>query len=201
MKEYKVPVYRVVDQIDVYRIDRPDGMTVLAAEEGYTGQVGYDGCGYAWASTSQPGWVKDVHICCEFCTDVAEAWEFVTGLVASGVAAPEIEKRMGARGYSACWVVDYGADRLQVVPFGNKARWRGRRYLMVSSVGGAENFARMWVATTMNQTWVVGYAPTAEVPEDAVPQDLPETFGGVVWNNVDVWGASSPAESELFAIV
>lgn len=192
VKKYET---RHVGDVDVYRAVK-DGMVYVTEPDNLDRTVDevWDFCGKSVVNTR----TFEVHSCCEFCgsdngyrvaDSLRAAWDY--GDVDS--AAVTLSKRLDIAGLvpgglyglrAARGVVD--ADYI-VVSEGDSSPGDGHAYHDALYILG------------QCQSWEVGVIPLEDVAdlEELRVSDCPDTVCGVVWENVDCDGCSTPDDLEL----
>lgn len=212
---------------DVYRADK-DGIAYLTCIDPDT-DYDYDGCGAVVAPALLndehgvellPSRGTCPHGCCgrEPYALVADAWNRI---VRADMDACERDwerdqmdvrevsnqvKRIARRfGYGVTFVCPDYYGTWHVSPFPDVDNYKDPWFIVVDGYGdgAAVDYAKMVVAYKNSETWLVGTMSVEEADElgeDATPWECyTHLFGGVVWNNVNERGESSPTEDELLA--
>lgn len=212
---------------DVHRADK-DGIAYLTCIDPDT-DYDYDGCGAVVAPALLndehgvellPSRGTCPHGCCgrEPYALVADAWNRI---VRADMDACERDwerdqmdvrevsnqvKRIARRfGYGVTFVCPDYYGTWHVSPFPDVDNYKDPWFIVVDGYGdgAAVDYAKMVVAYKNSETWVVGTMSVEEADElgeDATPWECyTHLFGGVVWNNVNERGESSPTEDELLA--
>ena len=217
MNTYSVNEYATVctNTVEVHRFDDPDsGYTYLTALDTDRPAYGNDACGYVTVRRPHTRWDTDVLArgCCKWCTRVQkvadrlnEAYDvavaYGVGYQDEGVEAMlKVLTRMDMEAF-----VISGDDGVVVAPANDVEQVLDALdhdgHMVVGWPGATWGYARECAALINQRTWVVGSMPTADIDpddaEDLTPGDCRDCTHGVVWDNVDDDGDSSPTLEEL----
>lgn len=212
---------------EIVRADK-DGVAYLACVEGeYT--FDYDGCGSVVAPALLndehgvellPSTGACPHGCCgrEPYALVADAWNRIVRADIDACGRDWEREQMDVRevayqvkriarrfGYGVTFVCPDYYGTWHMSPFPDVDNYKDPWFIVVDEYGedAAVDYTKMVVAYKNGETWVVGTMSVEEADElgeDATPWECDtHMFGGVVWENVDERGESSPTEDELLA--
>lgn len=190
-----VKKYAYVGDVDVYRAVK-DGMVYVTEPDNLERTVDevWDFCGKSVVNTR----TFEVHPCCEFCGSdngyrVADSLRAAADYGDVDSAAVTLSKRLDIAALAPGGIYGLQASRDVV----------GADYLVVSEGdnspgdGYAYNDALFIVGRC--QSWGIGVIPLEDVAdlEELRVSDCPDTVCGIVWENVDSDGDSTPTHDEL----
>ena len=197
---------RVVEDHTEFMIERGKGMVYVACEDPYpTGETEFDCCGYAVFRDGE-WWAN-----CDYCRrELGEAMSRLSDVFHAVVnydvdAREAIERVSDRERLSVAVIEDYGWPC--VVDLEDMRRGfdptNPDQALVVALGEGARDYARSWVATVTNRTWVVGRLPEESFDLDNFDlyTDCEEVCHGFIWRNVDDYGCSSPEPGDLVGAI
>ena len=192
VKEYAT---RYVGDVDVYRAVK-DGMVYVTEPDNLdrTVEESWDFCGKSVVDTR----TFEVHPCCDFCGSdngyrVADSLRAAADYGDVDSAAVTLSKRMDIAGLVSGGLYGLRADRGVV----------GADYIVVSegdsSPGDGHAYYDALYILGQCQSWQIGVISLEDVAdlEELRVSDCSDTVCGVVWENVDRDGDSSPSHEEL----
>lgn len=188
-------VTRYVGDVDVYRAVK-DGMVYVAELDNLDRMVDevWDFCGKSVVNTR----TFEVHPCCEFCGSdngyrVADSLRAAADYGDVDSAAVTLSKRLDIAGLVPGGLYGLRASRGAV----------GADYIVVSEgdslPGDGHAYHDALYIVGQCQSWEVGAIPLEDVSdlEELRVSDCPDSVCGIVWNNVDCDGYSTPDGLEL----
>lgn len=193
MEMSTVKKYAYMGDVEVYRAIK-DGMVYVAEPDNLERTVDevWDFCGKSVVDTR----TFEVHPCCEFCGSdngdrVADSLRAAADYGDVDSAAVTLPKRLDIAGLVPGGIYGLKASRDVV----------GADYIVVCEYDDAPDCAYHEALYIMGQcqSWEVGVIPLEDVAdvEELRVSDCPDTVCGVVWENVDCDGDSSPTHEEL----
>lgn len=188
-----VKQYAYVGDVEVYRATK-DGMVYVAELDNLdrTVEEVWDFCGKSVVDTR----TFEVHPCCKFCGSdngyrVADSLRAAADYGDVDSAAVTLAKRLDIAGLVPGGL--YGLRAARGVA--------GAAYIVVGEYADVPDHAYHAVLHIVGQcqSWEVGAIPLEDVAdlEELRVSDCPDTVCGVVWENVDCDGDSSPTQDEL----
>lgn len=193
MEMSTVKKYAYVGDVEVYRATR-DGMVYVTEPDNMERTVGevLDFCGKSVVDTR----TFEVHPCCKFCGSdngdrVADSLRAAADYGDVDSAAVTLSKRLDIAGLVPGGIYGLKASRDVV----------GADYIVVSEHDDVPDCAYHEALYILGQcqSWEVGAIPLEDVAdlEELRVSDCPDTVCGIVWENVDSDGDSSPTQDEL----
>lgn len=200
LQKISVSIPVAFNTVEILRAERGEYTYVACVDPYPTGQVLWDGCMQAVIRMRSDGHPGEVTVCCEYCDDVKALADSVHEHLEQRAnregTIDDLLAMLKARDASAAVLVQERGT-VSVEPLSSTSALCRDDMVVVSVHGGdaAVDYARYHAATVMNETWIVGRARTEDVGEDLRPWAMDDAVSGVIWNNVEDDGSSSPETS------
>ena len=215
---YQVPQYATIYTgiMEVHRFDDEHGTTYLAAEDSNHEGYAPDGCGYVTIMETGQRYRNTVEArpCCKWCDSTRELAERLNTAYSGangqhqGDAEKSIEamlkviQRSNLHAHIITGGLDWAVTACKVTDTDDIETVLSNGGQIIVANFDTEAHAREMAAHLNGTTWMVGTMDTAHINEDEDdylnPNNCTNVVYGMVWDNVDEQGYSTPTAEEVF---